>query len=95
MGYAERSDKTKVVGNYRVKDPTKMVKLGMVVDTYKTAFLDKLWKQAEDKALQELPGFLPSQLFHEEWRESQDKKITYAFRYYTDESNREEIERLN
>lgn len=78
-----------VFGDVKVINPILVIKLGFVLDTYKEPHLLKLWEDAEKKALKQMPTFKSAEYFYEEIMRDPDKKITYSFRYYTPESNRE------
>ena len=71
---------------YEIKDPHKVVKLALVVDSYKEKKIPELWIEAEEKAMKTLAkNFTPEDLIHEERKK--DKKLLWCFRYYTPKDN--------
>lgn len=79
------------IGLFRVKEPKLVLKLALVIDSYKINYLPKLWQQAEEQALTKVPTFKASEFFHQKDEHDKKTSMIFSFRYYTPESNREPL----
>lgn len=75
-------------GDWKVIDPTVVIKLAVFVDPEKRTYLPRLWNEAEVSAFKWPPfeGFMVSDFFFEEIIEG--KKLIQNFRFYTPLENR-------
>ena len=94
MGWAERANraKPKTVGSWKIKDPTKLIKLGLVIDAYKLPHLQELWDESEKKAVEKMPTLDLNTRFYQENMQPDPGKLIYSFRWYTPADNREPME---
>lgn len=72
------------IGGWKIKDPSKVLKLGFVLDAYKLPQLEKLWCQALAKIKHK--DACPEDMFHQ--YEKEEGNLVYSFRFYTPASNR-------
>ena len=66
-------------------NPALVIKLGLILDSYKHSQLDTLWQEAEVNVVETMPLFKADDFFFQE--EIRGANIWYSFRYYTPKSN--------
>lgn len=81
------NSKKDIIGNWKIKVPAKVIKLGVVADRDKQETLQSIWQRAEDAAVKVIYPFRAVDCFHEE--NSFDEERVFSFRYYTPPENRE------
>lgn len=90
----EKEKKTrKIYGDWVVTDPTLVIKIGMVYDSYKEPHLEKIWRKGFKQGVHVLPnGFMQKDCFYKERGVyNKEEKILFECRYYTPNSNRQRI----